>query len=390
MPALVLALPVVPGRVCERLMSEHTLILGGGVAGLSAANRLAERGCRVTLVEANTYPQHKVCGEFLSPEALPILDAWSIPLGASITHATLTCGHGDMRFPFPTPAGSTSRYQLDSALAQRAVSLGATIRTGVHITATALRTDTKPTHRVELSSGEVLESDQLIIAIGRVLSDLLQRPPPVMRYVGFKAHFRTSRPTTQLDMICFQGGYLGISPVDSHTLNAACLVTAAQFAEAGCPDAILTQLQHDNPQNPSLASLTTEAKVFEHWLTTRVPPLRWQNPPASPHAYFLGDAMGGIYPATGDGLGMALTSGLMVADFVIDGDWIGYREAWRKRYIRRLRWGALIHQSMKSPAMARGMFHLCNLFPRIPARIFQETREPTGMMCVQTTHQDPC
>ena len=40
--------------------------MGGGLAGLTAANHLAKSGKRVLLIERNAYPVHKVCGEYLS------------------------------------------------------------------------------------------------------------------------------------------------------------------------------------------------------------------------------------------------------------------------------------------------------------------------------------
>ncbi len=46
-------------------MIEDCVIVGGGVAGLSAANRLADAGLSPLIVEASKYPAHRICGEFL-------------------------------------------------------------------------------------------------------------------------------------------------------------------------------------------------------------------------------------------------------------------------------------------------------------------------------------
>ena len=43
-------------------------IIGGGVAGSTAAALLAQRGLQVILIEKGRFPRQKVCGEFLSPE----------------------------------------------------------------------------------------------------------------------------------------------------------------------------------------------------------------------------------------------------------------------------------------------------------------------------------
>ena len=52
---------------------KEVLILGGGLAGLTAAIHLSKLGLRVTVIEKNCYPKHKVCGEYISNEALEVL-----------------------------------------------------------------------------------------------------------------------------------------------------------------------------------------------------------------------------------------------------------------------------------------------------------------------------
>src|SRR5258708_40092252 len=48
-------------------------IIGAGLAGCSPAITLAKLGAHVILFEAKRYPQHKVCGAFLSPECTGLL-----------------------------------------------------------------------------------------------------------------------------------------------------------------------------------------------------------------------------------------------------------------------------------------------------------------------------
>ncbi len=49
-------------------------IIGGGLAGLTAAIDLLNRNFNVVVFEKNEYPKHKVCGEFISNEVLPYLE----------------------------------------------------------------------------------------------------------------------------------------------------------------------------------------------------------------------------------------------------------------------------------------------------------------------------
>ena len=71
-------------------------VIGAGPAGSTLALALAQRGWDVVLIERDALPRHKVCGEFLSPEAQGTLRqlGLSAQLGTlsptPLTHATLT------------------------------------------------------------------------------------------------------------------------------------------------------------------------------------------------------------------------------------------------------------------------------------------------------------
>ena len=49
------------------------VIIGGGLAGLVNSIQLASAGLNVLLIEKRNYPFHRVCGEYISNEALPYL-----------------------------------------------------------------------------------------------------------------------------------------------------------------------------------------------------------------------------------------------------------------------------------------------------------------------------
>src|ERR1700733_4135597 len=60
---------------CSLLASSQfdLAVIGAGPAGSSAAISAARQGARVLLLEARDFPRHKVCGEFVSAEALDVL-----------------------------------------------------------------------------------------------------------------------------------------------------------------------------------------------------------------------------------------------------------------------------------------------------------------------------
>ena len=56
------------------------VIIGGGLAGLTLAITLAKEGRTIALIEKESYPFHKVCGEYISLESWDFLLRCGVPL----------------------------------------------------------------------------------------------------------------------------------------------------------------------------------------------------------------------------------------------------------------------------------------------------------------------
>jgi flavin-dependent dehydrogenase len=89
------------------------LVVGGGPAGSSLALRLARAGFRVALVDRKRFPRAKPCGEFLSPECLPILDELGVlarleRLGAHRVRGMRLYGHGRHATGWFRPVGRSA------------------------------------------------------------------------------------------------------------------------------------------------------------------------------------------------------------------------------------------------------------------------------------------
>jgi flavin-dependent dehydrogenase len=107
------------------------LIAGGGAAGGAAACLL---GPDAVLVERERGPHDKICGEFLSAEAIAYLRRLGIDpaaLGAApIQSVRLVHGRTVAQTSLPFPALGLSRRILDAALLDRAAALGAEMLRG--------------------------------------------------------------------------------------------------------------------------------------------------------------------------------------------------------------------------------------------------------------------
>ena len=97
-------------------------IVGGGLAGLSLSIILARKGYRVVLFEKESYPFHKVCGEYISMESWDFLVGLGLPLKnwelPKINQLYVTAPNGESISAFlPLGGFGISRYKLDAALA---------------------------------------------------------------------------------------------------------------------------------------------------------------------------------------------------------------------------------------------------------------------------------
>ena len=116
------------------------LVVGGGPAGSAAALLLATAGHSVVLVDRASFPRDKACSEYMSPEAVRILDrlgvvsalerSGAVPLaGTSVTGARGARLHGRFalagHLPFRPTGLSVSRRILDHVLLLAARDAGA-------------------------------------------------------------------------------------------------------------------------------------------------------------------------------------------------------------------------------------------------------------------------
>jgi flavin-dependent dehydrogenase len=352
----------------EEVMKADFIVIGGGVAGLSAANHLADQGADVLLLEEGHYPAHKICGEFLSPEALPILKRWGIATSAYISNLEIVTPDTHWQMEFPERAATAMRQHLDAALADRATRQGAKVVTGAKVIKIDLPQSDEQPYTLTLASGEVWKAHSLLISTGRLLSSLTGQKPPKFCYVGIQAHLEGLNLEQTLQMHLMKGAYFGIAPIGKDRVNAAGLISCNP-EEAAHPETVLASFLQRKEAQP-LAELQPEAP----WKAAPVPEFGLRSCPPWPRAYFLGDAAGVIPPATGNGLSIALTSGILAADCALKNDPELYKTLWMNAYAKRIRHGMLLHRLFLSPLAVRFTLSLTKLFPSIAHYLYRSTR----------------
>src|ERR1043165_6324221 len=198
------------------------IVIGGGPAGTSAAITAARNGASVLLLERGCFPRHKVCGEFVSAEALELLGGFlgarHAPLLTSairIPQARLFFDGSVLQTPIDPPAASIARLDLDSTLWELAGEYGAE----THQQTTVKEIGGASPFQVTTSSGE-FSSLAVINATGRwsnlgsKLDDKAKLQP---KWLGIKMYFAEISPKPSADLYFFDGGYCGVQPVAFRT-----------------------------------------------------------------------------------------------------------------------------------------------------------------------------
>lgn len=328
------------------------VIIGGGAAGLAAAIQLAELGRDVVLLEKNEFVPPRMCGEFISPECLPILNSWGIEPNCQIDHIKFYHANGKQyQMKLPAIAGSMARSQLEQALFMYAKQLGITLRAKQNV----INIAPHPSGNIEiqLENQKPILAHKVIVSAGRYYKQTTQ---PKLVYKGLKAHFSGENIPDCLEMYVCAGAYFGIVPVDEKTVNVALLMRAGQHLPAMFKQRLSQWQQVDN------------------WIEGLIPEFGIKPFLQIPQVYLVGDACASIPPITGDGVGMAITSGVMVAKAADKGEWQLYQKAWRKQFEPQIAWGKRLHRMALSPIIASGMISLVHWMPKVGDLIFSRTR----------------
>lgn len=346
------------------------VIVGGGLAGLCAAKRLIELGCRPLVIEAGDFPSHKVCGEFISPHALTILKSWDLhplPIDRIRLHASLR----NLEFILPKPAGSLSHLTLDSELAQQIVKAGGSVLTKTSVLNLSPSVDSEGLHTLSLSSGEKISARHLFIAVGKLAgqNDAAQKKI----YYGFKAHFTCRDFLPHLNMYLFPGAYLGAVPVENHRVNIACLARADHVEKESSPQIFMDALIKSHPHLSEL--LQFAHPVFDQWMVVKAPKFGQRQTPNWPRTYWIGDAQGAIPPASGNGLSLAIASGRLAAECAVKDDPDGFREIWNRDYSSFYRVGKCLNSLFLSPFWSGKALYLGQKFPILATTLFEKSRQ---------------
>jgi flavin-dependent dehydrogenase len=299
------------------------LVIGGGLAGSMTALRLTSAGREVALLERERAAHHKVCGEFLSREAVDCLAAAGvnpIELGAeSIRLVRLTSKRRVIKTALPFAALSLSRCVLDEALLTRAAQAGCMVERGAFVESLEKRDGL---WHAELRGGECWSAPTVFLANGKHdLRGLERAPGPHGDMVGFKLHWRlaplqTAAMRGYMELYLFPGGYGGLSLVEGGVANFCLVVRRVALRKIGGWPELLAAIQHENPHVAE--RLRGASPLWERPLAISSIPYGYlaERPNG---LWSVGDQAAVIPSFTGDGMSIALHSAMLAAQMHLGG-----------------------------------------------------------------------
>ncbi|EAZ81594.1 NAD(P)/FAD-dependent oxidoreductase [Algoriphagus machipongonensis] len=324
----------------------EVIIVGGGLAGLVASFLLAKGGKKVLLIEKKNYPFHRVCGEYVSNEVYEFLmreellpTVYDLP---RMTHFLFSDTSGNTaKVPLGLGGFGISRFVLDAYLFQRVKEMGASSQTGATVEKLTFDTSENQFH-VGLRTGEEYRADYVIGAFGKrsKLDKTLQRPFIEKRspYIGVKYHIKTEFDSSAVVLHNFEGGYCGLNAIEEGKGNLCYLGKREALRHFGSLEAMEKEVLW---KNPHLKKLFTESEFLLEKPEVINEINFEKKQPVENHILMAGDSAGLITPLCGNGMAMAIHSGKLAAEAILEGKSRegvekSYEKVWKSKFERRL------------------------------------------------------
>jgi flavin-dependent dehydrogenase len=313
MPLRICTIPAYKEATYNQIpLQDEVFVIGAGVAGCAAAIALSRKGRSVTLIEREQTPRHKVCGEFLSGEALEDLHALGIDVAAlgavPIDYVRLAAARRAAEAPLPFPAASLTRKTLDTALIAEAIAAGVRVERGRSVQSLVRTAIGK--WQATLDDGAICEAPTVFLATGKHDLRGHARPKDPQRWVAFKMYYRlapaqAAELARASELMLYPGGYGGIQPVEGGIANLCWVVQQRYLARVGNRrENFLAKMQRDCPH---LARRLAGAEPLLHKpvAVTHIP-YGYIRRTTEEGLYCIGDQAAVIPSFTGDGISIAL------------------------------------------------------------------------------------
>lgn len=366
-------------------VSKRIAIIGGGLAGLTAAIHLSKIGLKVILFEKNEYPKHKVCGEYISNEIVPYLNWLSLNISelnpTQISKLDFSTADGRMiHCDLPLGGFGVSRYALDAFLYEKAIQNGCEI---IHDSVDTIVYE-NDVHTISTLNNGVFTSEIVIGAFGKrsTIDQKLKREfiQKKSHWLAVKAHYSGEFPTDTVGLHNFEGGYCGVSKVENDVINICYLASYDSFKKYKNTEEYQNQIVSNNPH---LKLIFDSAKmIFEAPLTISQVSFS-KKKLLENHILMIGDSAGLIHPLCGNGMAIAIHSAKIVSELIGDfyASKIKTRDELEKKYVikwnanfeKRLRMGRILAFILQKQKLSFILMKIITKFPKLLPIIIKQT-----------------
>lgn len=361
------------------------IIIGGGLAGLTGAIHISKSNFKVLLIEKNSYPKHKVCGEYVSNEVLPYLEFLGFnpfKCGAKRISKFQLTTHNNRSIEAQLPLGGfgISRYEFDFHLYKLALKNGVEV---LHDTVNDIKFSDE-VFQVETKLNHILNSKMVIGAYGKRSNIDVQLQRQFIKkkssYLGVKMHMSGEFPEDKVALHNFKGGYCGVSKIENNHINLCYITNYEAFKKYKDIETFNEKVVF---KNEALKTIFKNTKPqFDNPLTISQISFETKSPIEN-HIIMCGDTAGMIHPLCGNGMGMAIRSAQLASKLIIDylqgkiesrstleSD---YTKQWRKTFIFRLKVGHTIAYLFRKDWLAPKLLMLLRWFPFLVTLIIKMT-----------------
>jgi menaquinone-9 beta-reductase len=390
-------------------MTHDVAIIGAGPAGTSAAITLARTGARVLLLERGRFPRHKVCGEFVSAESLSLLH--SLLGNSAFDDPTVLVGRTrlfiDGRVITATiapAAASITRFDLDHALWNAAQKSGAHCRDNCDVSDIIFDGDNFRLH----TGAEVLMTAAVLDGTGRWSRLRDDKIPSGPKWIGLKCHFRETAVRSanlqrggdrndhnaecpSVDLYFFDNGYCGVQPIAPGVVNACAMVRSDRATTLEQVFTLSSPLRHRSQHwTPLFSAISTAPLIFRDPQPLRMAARTTAAELGVPETGFgtpilcIGDAAAFVDPFVGDGISLAIRTGVAAAESlkpylrgeesVAQGGW-RYQSIYEQEFLPILKAAARVRTVIEKP---RPLFRAAALsamrLPWIANYVIRKTR----------------
>ena len=367
------------------IANSEIAIVGGGLAGLTAAIHLSKLGYSITIIEKNTYPKHKVCGEYVSNEVIPYLH-WlgihpEILKPTLIEHLHFSTRNGkSVHTMLPLGGFGISRYALDEYLSQIAIGNNCKI---LHETVNTIEY-MEDVFSIQLSNNKIIQANIVLGAYGKRshLDQKLERTFVKKKspWLAVKGHFKVDFPDNLVGLHHFEGGYCGVSKVEKNIVNICYLADYETFKQHKNIEEYQDNVVSKNPFLKKILEKATP--IFEKPLTISQISFE-KKKPVENHILMIGDSAGLIHPLCGNGMAMAIHSAKIACELIDDYFKMAeintynlekkYEQAWNRNFRNRIRRGRFLANLLTHPTLSNLVLKLTMSFPFLLRAIIRST-----------------